>query len=189
MPGKTHRTAVAVVPPEGVWGPIQEIRRRYDRQISRWMPHVNLLYPFRPRADFPAAEPALLAACRGVEPFTVTLAAFGFFRHPSGRCTLWLAPEPAAELARLQAALQSACPDCDDLTQFPAGFTPHLSVGQFPAARECERVREQLEASWRPIAFTLAEVALLARDPDGPFRIAQRIPLAGTAAPSPFPGG
>jgi hypothetical protein len=48
MPGLTHHTVIAVVPPEQVWGPIQDIRRRHDRQhIRRWMPHVNLLYPFR----------------------------------------------------------------------------------------------------------------------------------------------
>jgi 2'-5' RNA ligase len=189
MPGLTHHTAVAVVPPEEAWGPIQEIRRRHDRQFRRWMPHVNLLYPFRPRADFPAIAPALGAACRGIAPFTLTLAAFRSFRHPSGRCTLWLAPEPAEGLVRLQAALQGACPDCDDLSRFPAGFTPHLSAGQFPSSGACEHAREQLQARWRPIAFTLAEVALLARDPDGPFWIAQRIPLDGAAASAPPPGG
>jgi 2'-5' RNA ligase len=188
MPGKTHRTAVAVVPPEELWGSIQETRRRHDRHIGRWMPHVNLLYPFRPRVDFPATEPALAAACQGLEPFALTLAALRFFRHPSGRCTLWLAPEPAEELVRLQAALQSACPDCDELSRFPAAFTPHLSVGQFPSSGECGRVQEQLQARWRPVTFRLAEVALLVRDSDGPFRIAQRIPLGGAAVFEPFSG-
>src|SRR5262245_33290170 len=94
----THLTAVAAVPPEAVWGPIQDIRRQYDRQFRRWMPHVNLLYPFRPRPDFPPGAEGLTATCRGVGPFEVTLAEFRFFRHGSGRCTLWLAPEPAEEV-------------------------------------------------------------------------------------------
>ena len=71
MPVKTHRSALAVVPPEEVWGPVQEVRRRHDRQFGRWMPHVNLRYPFRPRGEFPAITPAVAAACASVAPFVV----------------------------------------------------------------------------------------------------------------------
>jgi 2'-5' RNA ligase len=176
--GKTHHSAVAVVPPEEVWGPIQAIRRRYDRQVHRRMPHVNLLYPFRPRSEFAAAAQRLREACGNFEPFTVTLADFRSFRHGSGRCTLWLAPEPVEQLRRLQGTLQAAFPDCDELGRFPAGFTPHLSVGQFASAAECETVRQQLQTGWSPLTFTLAEVALLARGEDGPFVIDRRVPLA-----------
>jgi hypothetical protein len=78
----------------------------------------------------------------------------------------------------LQAALQAVFPDCDDLSRFPAGFTPHLSVGQFASARDCECMRAQLQASWEPLQFTLDGVALLARGEDSPFAVEQRIPLA-----------
>jgi 2'-5' RNA ligase len=108
----------------------------------------------------------------------VTLAEFRSFRHGSGRCTLWLAPEPAEGLQRLQAALQAAFPDCDELGRFPAGFTPHLSVGQFASAVECETVRGQLQAGWVPLAFGLTEAAMLARGGDGPFVVERRVPLA-----------
>src|SRR5262245_53225585 len=102
MPEKTHHTAVAIVPPEAEWEPIQEIRRRHDRQVNRWMPHVNLLYPFRPRAEFQEVTPALVAACVTLQPAAITLGECCFFRHGSGRCTLWLAPEPAEVLQLLQ---------------------------------------------------------------------------------------
>jgi len=189
MPGKTHHAAVAVVTPEEVWEPIQAIRRRHDRQVVRWMPHINLLYPFRPREEFPALMPALLTACASVAPFPIALSEFRYFRRGSGRCTLWLAPEPAEVLRRLQVVLQAVCPDCDDLSRFPTGFTPHLSVGQFPSLRDCEQVREQLQANWQPIIFTLTDVVLLARESEGPFRIAQRIPLGEPATFSPSGGG
>jgi hypothetical protein len=88
MSGKTHRTAVAVVPPREAWGPIQAIRERHDRQFRRWMPHVNLLYPFYPAGRFKEALPHLVAACAKIAPFPVTRAEFRFFEHsrkPAGK--------------------------------------------------------------------------------------------------------
>ena len=189
MPAKAHHTAVAAVPPEGVWEPIQAIRRRHGRQVRRWMPHCNLLDPFRRREGFSAILPALGGACASITPFTVSLSEFRYFRHGSGRCTLWLAPEPADALQRLQAALQAAVPDGDDLRRFPAGFTPHRSAGQFPSPRGGERTRQRLQAGWQPVRFAPSAVALLARERDGAFGISQRVALRESGALVPSPGG
>jgi serine/threonine protein kinase len=60
-------------------------RGRHDRQVGRWMPHINLLYPFRPRAESAAVLAELAAACASVEPFALTLGTLRLFRHGSGR--------------------------------------------------------------------------------------------------------
>lgn len=112
-------------------------------------------------------------------PFLVTLSEFRHFSHPSGSATLWLAPEPREELVRLQEALQAACPECDDLSRFAAGFTPHLSVGQAGSVREARKLLDAWQAAWTPIRFELVSVAVLKRGPDPPFEIAHSIPLAG----------
>lgn len=179
MSRKIHHTAVAIVPPEGLWEPIQAIRREHDRQIHRWMPHINLLYPFRPQDEFAAMTPNLVTACAAVTSFGITLGEFRFFRHGSGRCTLWLAPEPVEVLRELQAALQTVCPDCDDLSRFASDFTPHLSVGQFPSRRDCEQIREQLQASRQPVRFVLTDVAVLTRSAASPLVVERRVALAG----------
>lgn len=179
MSSKTHQTAVAVVPPQEVWVPIQAIRERHDRQVRRWPPHVNLLYPFYPPERFDEAAPHLVAACARISPFTVMLAEFRFFRHSSRKATLWLVPEPKEDLVRLQAALQAACPDCDDLSRFAAGFTPHLSVGQASSPEEARRLLDAFEATWKPICFELSAITLLRRQHGTPFEIEQQIPLAG----------
>jgi 2'-5' RNA ligase len=92
MPAKSHHTAVAIIPPVEVWEPIQAIRQVHDRQFHRWMPHINLLYPFYPAEQFVEVVPRLATACARVSAFPVTLAEFRMFAHPSGRVTLWLAP-------------------------------------------------------------------------------------------------
>jgi 2'-5' RNA ligase len=182
MSSKTHQTAVAVVPPQEVWGPIQAIRARHDRQFRRWMPHVNLLYPFHPSERFDQAVPHLVAACAQIAPFNVTLTEFRFFRHSSRKATLWLAPQARDDWARLQAALEAACPDCDDLSRFGSGFTPHLSVGQAGSAGEAQQLRDAWQRTWEPIRFMVSAVALLRRERDAPFEIERWIPLAGTSA-------
>jgi hypothetical protein len=40
---KVFTSAVVIIPPEELWIPIQKIRKKYDRQINRWMPHITLL--------------------------------------------------------------------------------------------------------------------------------------------------
>jgi 2'-5' RNA ligase len=104
---KTHHTAVVLIPPAEAWPPIQAIRQRHDRHARRWvMPHITLLYPFRPRQAFPAVAEQLAAVCRTLAPFPLTLRALCHFDHGRGSYTLWLVPEPMQALIQLQATWQ-----------------------------------------------------------------------------------
>ncbi len=53
---KVYTSAVVIIPPKEKWKPIQEIRQLYDRNINRWMPHITLLYPFRPKNSYSKIE-------------------------------------------------------------------------------------------------------------------------------------
>ncbi len=179
MPSRKPKTAVVIIPPETVWPPIQSIRQQHDRQVRRWMPHITLLYPFRPREAFATVAPALEQVCTGMKPFPVTLAQFYSFSQARGRYTLWLAPEPAAPLVELQTALWQVVPDCDDTRRFRHGFTPHLSVGQVHGHDTMSRLVAALQNDWSPVQFTVMDVCLIWRNdpPDDIFRVAQRLPL------------
>ena len=144
-----HTSAVVLVPPRDLWAPIQVIRATNDKSYLRWMPHVNLLYPFLrddARGDtFSVAAGLAERALAGVPPFRVRLDDFRHFKHRKS-CTVWLHPsdprvedawerEPGAcaGVMAAQAALEAAFPFADNLSGIsPAGFTPHLSVGQWP---------------------------------------------------------
>lgn len=181
MSGKTYQTAVVLIPPEECWEPIQTIRRARDRQVRRWMPHVNLLYPFRPRQEFDQAAAALQAVARGLSPFDISLNRFRHFGHGRGNYTIWLAPEPAEALAQLQAALRRAIPDCDELSRRGDGFRPHLSVGQVRGRAALERLRRRLQENWHPLRFTVRRVSLIWRGaaPNDVFRVDRQICLGG----------
>ncbi len=177
---KTHLSAVVVIPPKELWEPIQAIRREHDKGFRRWTPHLTLLYPFAPKRDFNKVLPELAQVGWAHKPFSLTLAKFGSFRH--GRdYTLWLEPEPAAPLIALQAALTQALPTFGDTGSFKDGFTPHLSVGQIEGKGKLEHLKRDLQATWRPLSFTVGELALISRKdpPNDIFQIDQRIRLEG----------
>jgi 2'-5' RNA ligase len=176
---RTDETAVVVIPPPKCWEPIQAIRRKHDRQFRRWMPHITLLYPFRPRKQFATLATELRCACAQIAPLEIRLAQVEYFRHGPGRHTLWLAPDPPEGLIRLQAALQSIVPDCDDTARHAPGFTPHLSVGQAHGGDSAARSQAELQANWRPVSFAVREISLIWRNrpPDDVFRVDQVVAL------------
>ena len=183
MARKTYQTALVLIPPDHCWEPVQAIRRAYDRNLRRWMPHITLIYPFRPGDQFDAVAKELARACATFEPFDVHLTSFNFFGHGRGRGTLWLAPEPKDKLVKLQSLLQVAVPDCDDVSRYPGGFTPHLSVGQ-AAGSGVRWLIQSLQDSWEPLSFRADRVSLIRRHqpPDDVFRLDRVIPLGGQRA-------
>jgi 2'-5' RNA ligase len=164
-----------------LWEPIQRIRRLHDRQIRRWMPHINVLYPFLEAASAPATQARLREACRAVAPFRIVLRSLRFFRHGRQRFTMWLAPDPAEPIVALHRALLRTFPACDDLSRFPGGFTPHLSVGQVSGREKLETLLRELRAGWEPLVWPVSTVTLIRREGDEPFRIVESFSLGGQA--------
>ncbi len=177
---KTYKTAVVAIPPQSLWGPIQGLRKQYDRHYRRWMPHITLIYPFRPVPAFEQLVPLLSEACRKAAPLEIRLARFGFFARSRQKATVYLIPEPAGPLKILQAALLEIVPDCDDVSRFPGGFTPHLSIGQV-RSRDAQPFCARWQARWQPLDFTVRQVCLLRRNdpPDDVFRAGPVISLGG----------
>jgi 2'-5' RNA ligase len=181
---KTFTTAVVLIPPSEVQPAIQTIRQVHDRHFKRWMPHITLLYPFRPRHEFDQLAERFATACEAIDPFPVEFTELRCFRHRRDSYTLWLAPEPREAVIRLQAVLEAMVPDCHDVGKHRDGFTPHLSVGQIQGERQRQALQHRLQAAWEPMAFTAREVSLIWRGdpPDDVFRVSHTVRL-GTEAP------
>ena len=176
---KTHKTAIVAIPPDNVWEPIQKIRRIHDRKMGRWMPHITLIYPFCPETEFAAAAKELTVACKKLRTIEATLSTFESFSHGKGHFTVWLKPEPTRPLLDLHAAVWTPISYEQDFEPRLGRFTPHLSVGQVRGRAERDRLVEQLQASWTPLTFQLAEVHLISREhsPDDAFQVIQTIRL------------
>jgi hypothetical protein len=69
--GKTHKTAVCLIPPRRVWEAIQDVRVWHDKSFTRWPPHVNLLYPFCEAERFEEAIEVCRKALSSTKSFQV----------------------------------------------------------------------------------------------------------------------
>ncbi|KAK2140156.1 hypothetical protein LSH36_1460g00032 [Paralvinella palmiformis] len=96
---KSYKSAVVIIPPESVWQQIQDIRHVHDKAYDRWIPHINLVYPFLPDVNagdaFLEASSTIEKALSDIRPFRVRFTADSSksFRH-SKKSTLWLKPLP-----------------------------------------------------------------------------------------------
>ncbi|MCS7168249.1 MAG: 2'-5' RNA ligase family protein [Gemmatales bacterium] len=175
--GKTHHSALVIIPPESVWPTIQTLRQKYDRQFHRWMPHINVLYPFIAEERFAEAAELAGQVLRRVPRFILRFERFRWFIHGSGTATVWLEPAPGEAVRGLHSVLLEIFPQCDDLTRFPQGYTPHLSIGQTSAVG-VEQFAARLQTHWQPLEFWVNEVAFIARTQDTPFQVKCTVPLS-----------
>jgi poly(A) polymerase len=174
-----YTTAIVVIPPQDAWPPIQAIRTKHDSKVHRWMPHITLVYPCLPVADFPAAQERLAAACRDIPAFEIELAEFRTFCHRRGNHTVWLVPKPESDLIGLQAVVQRAALGLEFVGSRPARFRPHLSVGQVQGSAEMLRLAAELQAAWQPVRFVVSGISLIWRGepPDDVFQVTATVPL------------
>jgi len=176
---KTPKAAAVIIPPKKNWPAIQKIRKKYDRQFYRWMPHINMLFPFKPKSEFNWALDEMTRACSDFKSFEISLTRFHTFQHGKKNTTIWLAPEPKDIVSALQKRMVEIFPECDDLSRFSSGFTPHLSVGQISGREKSKKIFSDLQASWKPLRFQVSEISLIWRKdpPDDRFQVWGSAPL------------
>ncbi len=156
-----YESILAIIPPEDLFPPIQAIRQQYDAGFVRIVPHITLLYGFLPDEYFEEVVELIAPILAKIPPFTLTLADFHIFTHRK-TATAWLRPvvQPAGALHELQATLNQLFPQCyEQSTKTEAGFTPHLSVGQF----DTPAIAMAKLPQWHPMKFTVDAVALVSR--------------------------
>jgi len=175
-----YTSAVVIVPPQNLWDQIQTIRKEYDKAYVRWMPHINMIYPFIPNDKFADSVPIIREKLQKFSPFKLVFDHFNYFQHGKN-CTLFLEPTttPANVINTLQASVESLFPYCNEQsTKSEHGFSAHLTVGTFPNTKVKIFIQEFMK-TFKPIEFVVKEIYLISRFDDDPFEIRYAVPLAG----------
>jgi 2'-5' RNA ligase len=165
-PHLSHKSALALLPPSAITGPIERVRRMHDKQFDRWPPHINLIYPFlatpsevestqrqrdgmRPLLWKLDIESRLRTVAKGIQPFHISLPAepLGVFGTQSKQVWLKALSAPfesfPTAIHHLQAALQIDFSECDRRP-----FTPHLSIGQAKNDSVMRGISEQVQTAF-----------------------------------------
>ena len=112
------------------------------------MPHITLLYPFRPKSEYNPLESLFSTICKKIKSFQITFSKFKYFNRGKQNYTLWLAPEHESLIIDLQYRLLAIVLDCNNINLYKNGFTPHLSVGQIEGKKSLIEVVETLQRNW-----------------------------------------
>jgi len=177
---KVYTSAVVIIPPKEISSPIQEIRIKYDRQFNKWMPHITLLYPFRPEDEYNLIMEDYVKICKKIPSFRITLKKFKYFEHRKQNYTVWIEPEPSELIINFQNSLLKLDPECNDVNLHKLGFVPHLSVGQVFGKQQTLSLLEELNQNWIEVNFLLENICFIAREPQkhSRFEVKKQICLA-----------
>lgn len=161
-------TALTVVIPHEFHNRINAIRSRKDKAFPRWMPHMNLIFPFVPEHQFESVAARLQPALQDFGEIRLELNKVSFFRHGKSNITVHLAPVDDSRLQLLFQIIRATLPE---IPVKHSQFHPHLTVAQDKYANADEVMAELEEYfSLDPmIVATINCVSLISREKDTSF--------------------
>lgn len=159
------KCAICFIPPESELEFIQNIRQEHDSAFSRWMPHVNLVFPFLPTYKVGAIREQLKKELAKLKPFEMKFQKFSHFPK-KGFSTVHVVPEcddnQINQIYDIILKVTGLLPEKE--------FHPHMTVGQFPTA-ETDAWLAKLEQQFEPFSYLCNSIYVVERDEDTPFRI------------------
>lgn len=163
--------ALALLVPTRLSSHIQDIRRDHDKAYERWMPHINLLFPFVLEHKIPDVTKRLTDELSKLPSFVLILNEVGSFSQREGN-TFHLKPKDETKMLELYAAVRRAIPEFKPQRK---DFHPHLTLGQW---KKSENPTAMLQSMFvGGISVVVDKLCIITRTKDGPFSVNTEIPL------------
>ena len=174
---KSHRSALVV--PVPLSPQIQEIRTHLEHKSHRWMPHINLAYPFHPYdcATQRSTAQMIQQLCEHTPSFLVHLERVECFQQRSGRTLFYVAPRNEVPFKKLQEALAETFPDCADVAHYTRGYQPHMILGSCPKEQDATALLNLIQNKWHPINFRVDTITWAMRTHEGAFANGEQFQL------------
>lgn len=167
------KSAICFIPPIEYLSYIQTIRSKYDSAYSRWMPHMNLFFPFVESDKIDKVVEELTKVLKSVPPFEISFRNFDTFKRKKD-ATIHLVPQDDGEMDMIYQLI------CETLNLEPdvRGFHPHLTVGQCKKG-ELPTLLAKLATEFEPHQFTYLcnAIYIIERDNDTAFEVKHVINL------------
>ena len=170
-------SALCIVPPQSIWGPIQKIREVNDKNYKRWMPHINIFFPYI-KPNIINADEVSKAIYRTFKKHNIKanniiqLNRFNSFNkgHNSNDDQyIFLETSNVPFLNKLYKSLRIVFPNCHINRDHNIEYKPHLTVGQWPG-KKCKNMIRLLNHEWTPIQFKLQKIYWIRRNKNDSFK-------------------
>ena len=164
------KTALTIICPKLESIQINNIREKYDKAYPRWMPHINLIFPFVTEQEFEKIKDTFIDQLKNVNPFTIKLNKISFFPQKQN-VNIHLLPHDDSNLQELYLILIKLLPN------IKPNFYPHLTLGQM-TKEKYENIKTELY-QWisEGFEFTINEICLIKRYNNNPFEIKEKFNL------------
>ena len=141
---KVYTSAVVIIPPEEKWNPIQEIRKKYDKNWKFMKPHITLVYPFS-KVEDKKLKAHIRDSLSGINPFKLRLKGL---RKSKKEHYLYLlcggGKEKIMELyKRFHRSLLKEFKNKD----MPS-YVPHITLGKFDTEEEIREATSKEKAAY-----------------------------------------
>ena len=154
---------------------LDSVRSKYDRAYSRWMPHINIFFPFVSEDELPAVATALERGLKQVAPFRLCLDSFSSFSQRHG-ATVHLHPTSKESIKNMQNLYRHTCAALPCHKPPRTQFRPHLTLGQWRTLSDALPILKDSMGEFE-LELEVHSLCLITRPADGPFTVWKRIPL------------
>lgn len=124
---------------------VNEIRSKYDKSFLRWMPHINLLFPFVNEEQFDKVINILQPILLNIDSFNINMNEIGYFSQGKDKITVHIKSSNDDKLQELYNIICLNLPQ--ELKELITAkhyhkFNPHLTIGQFSKSNKLSTLNE-----------------------------------------------
>ena len=152
--------ALTLIIPTRLTNDIEYIRKEHDKAYDRWMPHINLLFPFVQNDKIPDITERLNRELSKFPPFVLNLNEIGFFSQKDSN-TYHLKPKDESGMVNLYNTIRAAIPEFRVKNN---SYHPHLTLGQWKKSENPQDFLENLFP--KGIIMVVDKVQIITRNKD-----------------------
>lgn len=169
-------TALTIIAPNEFHDKINQIRSKFDRAYPRWMPHINLYFPFVPEDKFDDICNAL-CSLKEFGEFEINMNKLGYFSQKK-IATIHIEPTDASKLHELYDKIKYLLTSNKiDISTKHDSFHPHLTIAQCKKSEIDEYMNTISNWFGSGFKFKIDKIFLIKRHGDTPFEIKKEILL------------